>query len=162
MSKEVTVKVYIAKLNDLVHSEANPRLIKSKQHQDLMKSLKDFPEMKLLREIVIDEDMLILAGDKRAYALQELGYTDITVKQVFGLSDRKKREFIAKDNVHNGEWDTDVIANQWDTQELAEWGVPQFNAPDDEDKKTKDVRSHSVTCPGCGLDFDPKEADTEA
>lgn len=161
MSKEVTVKIYVEKLDKLVHNEANPRFIKSKKHKELMESLKSFPEMKLLREIVVDENLLILAGDKRVYALTELGYTDVTVKQVFGLTQEKKEEFIAKDNVHNGEWDSDVIANQWDSEKLAGWGVPTFKMPGSDDKNTKDVRNHSVTCPGCGLGFDPKEAKTE-
>lgn len=158
MAQEVTVKIYVEKLNKLVHSNANPRLIKSKQHQELMKSLKEFPEMKLLREIVVDENLLILAGDKRTYALEELGYSDVTVKQVLGLTEKQKREFIAKDNVHNGEWDSDVIANQWNTEELAGWGVPVFKMPGEDEKKEKDKKPHDVTCPECGNTFDPSEA----
>lgn len=150
--QEVSVKIYVEKLNKLVHNEANPRTIKSKKHRDLMDSLKEFPEMKLLREIVVDEDLLILAGDKRAYALEEMGYTDVTIKQVFGLSEAKKREFIAKDNIHNGEWDTDVIANQWDMDELKGWGVPDFKTPNEGDKE-KDYKNHDVTCPSCGEHF---------
>lgn len=159
MAQEVTVKVYTEKLNKLVHNEANPRVIKSKQHQELIKSLKEFPEMKLLREIVVDENLLILAGDKRAYALEELGYSDVTVKQVFGLTEKKKREFIAKDNVHNGEWDADTIANQWNSEELAAWGVPVFKMPGEEPKKEKEQKSRNVTCPECHTTFDLSEAE---
>lgn len=158
--QEVTVKIYVEKLSKLVHSSANPRLITAKGNEDLKQSLTDFPEMKLLREIVVDEDFLILAGDKRAYMLEELGYEDVTIKQVFGLTEKKKREFIAKDNVHNGDWDPNIIASEWDGEELAGWGVPQMKVPGAE-KETKDVRNHSVTCPGCGLEFDPKEAKDE-
>lgn len=151
--KEVEVKIYVQKLDKLVHNEANPRYIKSKKHRELMESLKAFPEMKLLREIVVDENMLILAGDKRVYALEELGYSDVTIKQVFGLSEKKKREFIAKDNIHNGEWDTDIIANQWDADELKGWGVPDFKIPGKDDKKKEDYKNHDVTCPNCGEHF---------
>lgn len=154
---EVTVKIYVEKLNRLVHNEANPRYIKSKRHQELMQSLKEFPEMKLLREIVVDEDLLILAGDKRVYALQEMDYTDVTVKQVFGLTDKQKREFIAKDNVHNGDWDTDVLANLWNDDELKKWGVPDFknrnSMPGDPNTKA-DYKPHEVTCPECGHHFE--------
>ena len=151
---EVSVDVYIEKLENLVHNESNPRLIKSKKHKELIKSLTEFPEMKLLREIVIDENNLILAGDKRAYALEEMGYSDVTVKKVSGLSEAKKREFIAKDNIHAGEWDTDIIANEWDTDLLKDWGVPDFKIPgDDEPKKKDDYKNHDVTCPNCGEHF---------
>lgn len=162
MSKaEFKVEVRIVKIKDLVHSESNPRLIKRNQHENLKKSLTDFPEMKELREPVVDEKLLILAGDKRVYALEEMGYTDIKVKQVFGLSEEKKREFIAKDNLHNGDWDPDIIANQWDTDKLADWGLPQFKMPgaDDEPKEKKEPKRKDVDCPNCGFTFDPSEKD---
>lgn len=152
---EVSVEIYTEKLNKLIHNEANPRLIKSKKHRELIKSLKEFPEMKLLREIVIDENNLILAGDKRAYALEELGYSDVTVKKVTGLSEAKKREFIAKDNIHQGEWDKDVIADQWDDELLKEWGAPDFKLAGafEDDEPKSDYKNHDVTCPNCGEHF---------
>lgn len=154
---EVSVKIYVEKLDKLVHNDANPRLIKSKKHKELIQSLKEFPEMKLLREIVVDENLLILAGDKRVYALQEMDYTDVTIKQVFGLTEKQKREFIAKDNIHNGDWDTDVIANQWDAEELTGWGVPEFKTKDSGDGNS--YKNHEVTCPECGHHFELSEAE---
>ena len=85
--QEFEVKIFVAKLGDLVHNSKNPRYIKSKKHKELVKSLQDFPEMKDIREVVIDENNLILAGDKRCYALEELGYEDVRVKQVIGLTE---------------------------------------------------------------------------
>lgn len=154
-SNEVEVRTYVEKLDKLVHNEQNPRLIKSKKHKELIESLKEFPEMKLLREIVVDENFLILAGDKRAYALEELGYSDVTIKQVTGLSEAKKREFIAKDNVHSGEWDVDTIANSWNVEELEAWGVPKFNIDDDNDSEdNKSKESKLIDCPNCGEVFE--------
>lgn len=155
--EEVSVKIYVEKIDKLVHSEQNPRYIKSKKHKELMESLKDFPQMKLLREIVVDENLLILAGDKRTYALKELGYTDVTVKQVFGLTEKQKREFIIKDNAHSGEWDPDIIANQWDVEELEGWGVPSFKIGDTSGEKG-DHKNQEVTCPACGHQFDLSES----
>lgn len=155
--QEVSVKIFVEKLDKLVHNEENPRLIKSKQHRELIESLKTFPEMKLLREIIIDENHLILAGDKRTYALEELGYTDVTVKQVFGLTPAQKREFIIKDNNHSGEWDTDIIANNWDIAELEKWGVPNFNFGDINEPKepaSKDNQPREVECPNCAFTFE--------
>lgn len=161
--QDVSVKVYIEKLSNLKHSDSNPRLIKRPRHEQLKKSLQEFPEMKLLREIVVDEDLVILAGDKRTYALEELGYEDVTVKQVFGLTDKQKREFIIKDNDHNGDWDPDIIANEWDVDELADWGVPKFKLPgadaDKEDVNFEAEKTHDVTCPNCSFVFDPNEKD---
>ncbi len=144
---DVSVEIYVEKLANLVHNEANPRYIKSKKHRELVQSLKDFPEMKDIREIVIDENNLILAGDKRSYALEELDYKEVRVKKVTGLSEAKKREFIIKDNNHAGEWDTDILANEWNMDELKSWGeLP-------EPKEDKQYKNHEVTCPNCGEHF---------
>ena len=155
---EVQVKTYVEKVDKLIANDANPRKISRKAYEDLKKSLRDFPEMKQLREIVVDEDLSILGGHQRIYALKELGYSDVTVKQVTGLTAKQKREFIIKDNTASGEWDTDIIANQWDLEELEKWGVPASNFGDiDEepnDPAAKDDQSKVHTCPGCGLEFE--------
>lgn len=158
---DVYVEVKVMRLDELVHNERNPRTIKNKKHRELIESLKEFPEMKLLREIVVDENKLILAGDKRCFALEELGYAEVTVKQVFNLSEEKKEEFIAKDNVHHGEWDTDIIANQWDAEKLKGWGVPDFKVAGNGGESDKTYKNHEVTCPNCGHHFELSEASQE-
>lgn len=159
--KEVYVEIKVMRLDQLVHNERNPRYIKSKKHRDLMDSLKEFPEMKLLREIIVDENNLILAGDKRVYALEELGYAEVTVKQVFNLTEDQKDEFIVKDNIHNGEWDSDIIANQFDAQKLQDWGVPKFKLGGDlgGGAGEKSYKNHEVTCPECGHHFELSESE---
>jgi hypothetical protein len=155
---EVEVKTYVEKIDKLIANDSNPRKISRKAYESLKKSLRDFPEMKQLREIVVDENLTILGGHQRIYALKELGYSDVTIKQVTGLTDKQKREFIIKDNTASGEWDTDVIANLWDIEELENWGVPSFNFGDigDEpnDPAAKDSQNKTNTCPGCGLEFE--------
>lgn len=155
---EVTIDVYIEKLAKLKHNESNPRIIKSKKHKELIKSLTEFPEMKLLREIIIDENDLILAGDKRAYALEEMGYKEVAVKKVSGLSEAKKREFIAKDNIHSGEWDQDIIANEWDTDLLKDWGLDSFKMPDPAGQDDKPRKGIDTVCPHCGEEFNTADA----
>jgi hypothetical protein len=155
---EVSVKVYVEKVDKLIANDLNPRKINKKAYEALKKSLRDFPEMKQLREIVVDENLTILGGHQRIYALKDLGYSDVTVKQVTGLTEKQKREFIIKDNTASGEWDTDIIANQWDIEELENWGVPNFNFGDikeeGDEPASKDNTDKTHTCPGCGLEFE--------
>jgi len=157
---EVTFKTYVAKIDDLLPSEENPRKIGRKGFESLKKSLQEFPEMKQLREIVVDEDLKILAGHQRIYALKDLGYEDVFVKQVFGLSKKQKREFMIKDNTNSGDWDDDILANQWDMDEVKDWGAdfkfPGSDAGDKDD--TGDYKTHEVTCPSCGHHFELSEA----
>ncbi len=155
-STDVEVKTYIEKIDKLISNDLNPRKINKKAYESLKKSLRDFPEMKQLREIVVDENLTILGGHQRIYALKDLGYSEVTVKQVIGLTDKQKREFIIKDNTASGEWDSDIIANQWDIAELEEWGVPNFNFGDiaDSDKELKQGEAKDLhTCPSCGMEF---------
>lgn len=156
---DVEVKTYVEKIDKLIANDANPRKISKKAYESLKKSLKDFPEMKQLREIVVDENLTILGGHQRIYALKDLGYADVTVKQVTGLTDKQKREFIIKDNTASGEWDTDILANEWSIEELENWGVPSFNLGDigaePKDPAGKEDNTKEVECPGCGLEFVP-------
>ena len=115
-----TVEMPISELKEL---EDNPRTIKKQDFENLKKSIKDFPEMREMREIVVDEDYTVLGGNQRLRAMRELGIEKAPVKIVKGLSDYKKREFIIKDNISNGEFDMDILANQWDADELLDWGM---------------------------------------
>ena len=108
----------------------NPRLIKDHKFKQLVKSIQDFPQMLELRPIVIDENNMVLGGNMRLKACIEAGLTDVPVIHANNLSEEKKKEFIVKDNVGYGEWDWDDLANNWDAQELTDWGldIPNFDA----------------------------------
>lgn len=155
---EVTSEDKVVAIDILIATEINPRKINRKAYEALKKSLQDFPDMKQLRPIVVDENMMVLGGHQRIYALKDLGYADVLVKQVFGLTEKQKREFIIKDNTASGEWDTDILANNWEMEELEGWGLTNFNFGDvDKDPKdpaAKDDQSKVHTCPGCGLEFE--------
>ena len=153
---DFTVKSYVEKIDKLIANDLNPRTINKKQYDALKKSLPDFPEMKQLREIVVDEDMTILAGHQRIYALKDLGYKDVHIKQVFGLTDKQKREFMIKDNTSAGEWDSDMLANHFDIEELKEFGIPEFKLGGSDDDQEREATSREIECPACGHLFNPK------
>lgn len=110
-------------LSKLNLSEENPRQIKKSKFAELRKSLTDLPEMTEVREIVIDENNKVLAGHQRIRAMLANGQKTATVKRLIDWTDEAKRQFMVKDNTHAGEWDSDIIANQWDIQELNDWGA---------------------------------------
>lgn len=156
---EVTHTEFVAKIADLIPSEENPRKIGRKAYEALKKSLQEFPEMKQIRPVVIDENMHVLAGHQRLYALQDLDYEDVLVVQVSGLTSKQKREFMIKDNVSSGSWDDDILANMWDETELKDFGVPSFKLPgSDDENQDKSYKNHEVTCPECGHHFELSEA----
>jgi len=76
-----------------------------------------------IRPIVVNEEMIVLGGNMRLKACQEAGLKEIPVIKASELSENQQREFIVKDNVGFGEWDWDMIANEWDMDKLDEWGL---------------------------------------
>jgi len=119
----VTVETRVIPLKDVHVNPKNPRLIKDEQYRRLVKSLREFPEMLSIRELVVDETMMILGGNMRYRALLEIGAKKAPVRIVRGLTAEQKREFIVKDNAAFGKWDWDTLANEWDDVPLADWGV---------------------------------------
>ena len=101
----------------------NPRFIKDDKFRKLVKSIKEFPEMLELRPIVVDSDMIVLGGNMRLKACIEAGLTEVPILIADQLTEEQKKEFIVKDNVGFGEWDWDLLANEWDTDLLEEWGL---------------------------------------
>jgi len=114
------------KLADIKLNEKNPRLIKDERFKKLVKSVKDFPAMMELRPIVVNKDMKILGGNMRYRACQELGMNEIPdtwVRIADSLTEDEQRRFIVEDNVPFGEWDWEVLANEWESSDLTEWGL---------------------------------------
>lgn len=110
-------------INDIKLNEHNPRDITSEQFEKLKKSLQEFPEMLETRPLVIDENNVVIGGNMRLRVLRELGYTDVPVKQVTNWTEEQKKEFIVKDNLSYGMWDWEMLANEWDAEQLQDWGL---------------------------------------
>ena len=134
------------RIQDIKPNPNNPRIIKDDKFKKLVKSIQDFPQMLELRPIVIDENNVVLGGNMRLKACIEAGLTDVPVKQAADLTEEQKKEFIVKDNVGYGEWDWDDLANNWDAQELTEWGldIPNFDTEGFADKN-KELSLDDVT-----------------
>ena len=111
----------------------NPRVIRGNKFDKLVNSIKEFPEMLKLRPIVIDEDNIILGGNMRYKACIEAGLKDIPVKVAKGLTEAQKKEFIIKDNVGFGEWDWNLLANDWNEKQIEEWGLDVWQPEEDID-----------------------------
>jgi len=130
----------IKKISEVKLNPNNPRLIKDDKFKKLVQSIKDFPEMLSIRPIVVNKDMIILGGNMRFRACKEAGIKEIPVI-VTDLPEDKQREFLIKDNTSGGEWDWDMLANEWDTDELEAWGLdlPVFDIKDEGTTEFEDL-----------------------
>jgi DNA modification methylase len=124
MIKEVNI-------NEVLTNPNNPRTIKNDKFKKLVKSIKDFPQMLEKRAIVVDEAMMVLGGNMRLKACKEAGVKKVWVDVAEGWTEEQKKEFIVKDNVGFGEWDWDTLANEWDVDQLDEWGLDVPNFPNE-------------------------------
>ena len=114
------------KITEVKTNPNNPRLIKDDKFKKLVKSIKEFPQMLELRPIVVNDDMIVLGGNMRLKACKEAGLKEVPIIKASDLTDEQQNEFIVKDNVGFGEWDWDVLANEWDVVQLEDWGLDGF------------------------------------
>jgi ParB-like chromosome segregation protein Spo0J len=112
----------VVKISEVKLNPNNPRLIKDDKFKKLVQSIKDFPEMLNIRPIVVNQDMIILGGNMRYKACKEAGLKEIPIIKT-DLTEEQQREFLIKDNTSGGEWDWEVLANEWDNEQLEAWGL---------------------------------------
>jgi DNA modification methylase len=115
----------LIKISQVKSNPNNPRLIKNDKFKKLVKSVQEFPEMLELRPIVVDENMIVLGGNMRLKACIEAGLKEVWI-EVANLTEQQKKEFTIKDNVGFGEWEWDMLANEWEQTELEGWGLDGF------------------------------------
>ena len=134
------MKVDKVKISEVKTNPKNPRLIKDDKFKKLVKSIQEFPQMLEIRPIVVDENNIVLGGNMRLKACKEAGLKEVFIVRAENLTEEQKDEFIVKDNVGFGEWDWDILANEWDAEKLDDWGldVPIIL---DEDNELKDLSS---------------------
>ena len=138
----------LVKIKDIKPNPKNPRIIKDDKFNKLVKSLKEFPEMLEKRPLIcftdIDKKFVVLGGNMRLKAAKEIGLKELPILLADDWTEEQKNEFLIKDNVGFGEWDWDMIANEWDAQEIEEWGldIPVFKTDDIElDDLSSDIKS---------------------
>jgi hypothetical protein len=130
-------------ISKIIPNPANPRIIKDDKFKKLTKSIQEFPQMLELRPIVVDGNMVVLGGNMRLKACIAAGLKEVPIIVADNLTEQQQAEFIIKDNVGFGEWDWDMLANQWDATDLDNWALdvpvyldePSYDELIGEDKK---------------------------
>jgi DNA modification methylase len=116
---------------------SNPRSITKEKFEELKQSIKDFPEMEVVKPLIIADDFVI-GGNMRLLAYKDLGYREVHVIDVTAWSQAKRDEFMIKDNTHFGSWNYDMLANEWDNLPLTEWGLEVWDTEVEELKGLTD------------------------
>ncbi|CAB5224218.1 ParB/Sulfiredoxin [uncultured Caudovirales phage] len=116
-------KIEIIDIKKIKPNSNNPRIIKDGKYKALVKSIKELPDMLEMRPIVVNSEFMVLGGNMRLRACQEAGYKEVPIMIAKDWTPEQEKEFIIKDNLSFGEWDWEMIANEWDSKELNEWGM---------------------------------------
>ena len=111
------------KLSAIKQNPNNPRSINKDKFAKLVKSIEEFPRMLELRPIVLNKDNIVLGGNMRLKACKQIGLTEVPVVYADDLTEEEQRQFIIKDNVGFGDWDWELLANEWDVSDLNDWGL---------------------------------------
>jgi len=175
-TKKLTWSNARRKLSELIPWERNPRQIKEKQAKRLQESFEQFGQPDV---IVIGPNNELYNGHQRlAVWMQEFGDIEVDVRVSNRPLTEKEREkmvvFLHKGAT--GEWDFDVLGNEFDPDELLEWGFsnwelqysgmdyPEFQEFTGEGIEDEDYGDDEllITCPNCGHEFNPKSSLPEA
>jgi hypothetical protein len=121
------------KISEVKSNPNNPRIIKDDKFAKLVRSIKEFPKMLEIRPIVVNSDMVVLGGNMRLKACKEAGLKEVFIISAQDLTEEEQKQFIIKDNVGFGEWDWEMLANEWDADQIQDWGldVIGFDGVDD-------------------------------
>ena len=130
IEKKPTIAVKVVKITEIKANPNNPRILKDDKFKKLVTSIEKFPEMADVRPIVVNMDMVVIGGNMRLRAMKEVGWKEAPV-QIVDWTEEQQKEFIIKDNLGYGEWDWDDLANNWDEQELTDWGLDIPNCDSD-------------------------------
>ena len=125
-------KVKIAELNP---AEYNPRRMTNKQYEDLRNSLEKFG---LVDPIIINSDNTVIGGHQRLRIMREMGAELVPVVRV-NLSKEDEKELNIRLNKNSGEFDLDILANNFEVDELKDWGFKDIELGFNTDKIQTDL-----------------------
>lgn len=138
-------------IKKVIPNPSNPRIIKDEKFKKLVNSIKEFPQMLELRPIVVDSNMVVLGGNMRLKACIAAGLQEVDILIADQLTEEQKAEFIIKDNVGFGEWDWDLLANEWNVEALTDWGLelpfdttPVLEAEEDDYEMPSEIQTNIV------------------
>ncbi|MAK37341.1 MAG: hypothetical protein CMC15_14395 [Flavobacteriaceae bacterium] len=128
----------------------NPRILNKTKFKKLKSSIENFPEMLEVRPIVV-ADGIVVGGNMRLLAMKDLGFREVTAIDVTDWTQGQRDEFMIKDNLNYGDWDYDLLANEWEGTDLEDWGLDLWQ----EEKPKEEQKQRSIK-----INFNDDDYDT--
>lgn len=124
--KEIKNIVKYRPVSEIKELSNNPRTISKEDFDRLKDSIIDNPEYFEGRPLILSDrtgELVVLAGNQRLRAAKAVGLKEVPTIVLPNLTEEKEKEIIIRDNVSNGRWDMELLANDFDLQDLENWGV---------------------------------------
>jgi ParB-like chromosome segregation protein Spo0J len=115
----------------------NPRRISKFDFDILKDSILENTQYFEARPLLLSDrtgQLVCIGGNQRLKVARELEMKEVPCYIFHGLTEQKEREILIRDNVSNGTWNWDTIANEWEVEEVAQWGL---NLPLDYEEEEK-------------------------
>jgi DNA modification methylase len=90
-----------------------------------------------VRPLVV-ADGVVIGGNMRLLAMKDLGYREVPAIDVTEWTHAERDEFMIKDNLNFGDWDYDLLANEWKINDLTDWGMDLWDTEPEEMKGLTD------------------------
>lgn len=148
-------------INEIHRLEANPRYITESDFKILCESIKKNKKYFEARPIILSNrtgKLVVIAGNQRLMAAKELELKEVPTYLIEGLTVEQEKEIIIRDNINNGQFDYDELANNWDEKELKEWGLKVWQAPTEEPQWSEEKQEQFKIL----LDFENEEKREQA
>jgi DNA modification methylase len=110
------------KVSELIPDEHNPRVLTKKGLADLKKSVDKFG---LAEPIIINTTGVIIGGHGRAKVLDPSEDVEVYVPERELTADEQKELNVRLNKNIAGEWDFDILANEFEVGDLIEWGFDE-------------------------------------
>jgi len=134
------MKIESKLVKNLNPASYNPRQISSKQYKDLKESVKKFG---LVDPIIVNKDNTVIGGHQRLKICKDLKYVDVDCVML-DLSKEEERELNIRLNKNTGDFDMDILANEFDIEELTDWGFKHIDLDVNIDKIEEDKDDNYV------------------
>ena len=145
--KDKEWEVVMVKVKDLTPNPENPRTITKEEFERLKRKIK---RQGFRAVIQVDNDGIILGGNQRYQALMDMGYGDTEIpvlKPCFQMTEKERQEVIVTDNISDGQWNDEMVANLFEKEDLLEWGydMPWEEEPIDPDNPDTEPEDFDIT-----------------
>jgi len=158
-------QVTYVKISRLKPYDRNPRHIAQQDFEKLKQDIQDDPDFFHDRPCLVNEangELTVYAGNQRLRAAKSLGLKQVPCIIRKDLDEETMRRRVVKDNLHRGDWDYDILANEFDAIDLLSWGFSEEQLiglkdaeqieGSEEDEETKNSKKNKI-CPQCGHEF---------